>query len=119
MRPANRVKTCSRGPRKFALIYSYETVPAPVMMRACERNAADAVQFVHESAQGLDQLPRRVRLAARFLDLVPGWADDVPTGAEGSQSLTIGVASLGVPREVVKRMSIVHHLHGAIAAQAG
>ena len=57
--------------------------------------------------------------AARLLDLVPGWADDVPTGAEGFQPLTVGVASLGIPRVVVERMSFVDDLQGAIVARAG
>ena len=57
--------------------------------------------------------------AARFLDLVPGWADDVPTGAEGDRALTIGVASLDVSRVVVERMPVVDDLQGAIVARAG
>src|SRR3954469_18887995 len=44
--------------------------------------------------------------------------DGVPPGAEGADTLTLGVAWLGVLAEAVERMAVVGHLRAPVAALA-
>src|SRR5215216_2233118 len=73
----------------------------------------------HDVGERYARLARSVRPRGLARDLLSGWGERVPAGAEGRQALAPGVAGLLVARVEVERVAVVGDLLPAVRPRGG